>query len=91
MGNSNASRIKCIQLNFYSAIENPLEFYNEHNREQLEKLSDCFKQVLKKEICLSEEELKTYHWDIGGIDKIFHKDRYSLLYNPSVCYVEENN
>ena len=91
MGNTNADGLRFMQLNYYSHINNPLEFYSENNHYELEKQSACFKAALKKELHLSEEELKTFEWNIGDIDKRVQKERYSLLYRQDVCYTEDEN
>lgn len=76
-------QLKIATLNFSGINTSPFEYHN--GSKEKSHLNSIFQRLL--------DEYNDGHpgvkWDIGKLDKIFNKERYSVLYRPDCGFVRK--
>ena len=76
--------IKVATLNFACPNTSPFEYHD--GSAELSNLNKIF--IKRLSIC-TEFNVPKFAWDVGKIDVVMKKQRYSVLYSKDVCTIDE--
>ena len=87
--NDHRDVLKIATLNYSGILLSPYEFYaSEEENKVISKCSETFFKLAEKEFPEFAEKSK-FKWEMGKIDTIWQKERYSPIYSPT-CGIKNN-
>ena len=85
----NSSILNIATLNYSGILLSPYEFYaSEEENKVISRCSETFFKLAEEEFPEFGDKAK-FKWEMGKIDQIWQKERYSPIYSPT-CGLKED-